>query len=93
MTPHKLNGGRVALDVDLSISTFDQSEKSGADTVPKSDKSAFTAQGLVLADGKLSYLGSIDRRDESKGLGVFSFSQTKNSDVLTIWGRVREVKN
>ncbi|MBQ8364116.1 MAG: hypothetical protein IJX36_09350 [Thermoguttaceae bacterium] len=93
LTPHKLSAGRVALDVDLSISTFDQSEKSGVETIPKSDKTELIAQGLVLTDGKLSYLGSIDRRDESKGLGVFSFSQTRNSDVLTVWGRVREVKN
>lgn len=31
--------------------------------------------------------------DESKGLGLFSFSRTRNSDVVTIWARVREVKN
>lgn len=93
LTPHKLGEGRVALDVELSISTFDQSEKSGADVVPKSDKSELKTEGLVLADGKLSYLGSIDRRDESKGLGLFSFSRTRNSDVVTIWARVREVKN
>ncbi len=96
LTPHKLEGGLVALDVDLSISTFDQSDGGkGSDsaTIPKSDKASLESKGLILRDGRTSYVGSIDRRDESKGLGLFSFSRTRNSDVLTIWVRVREVKN
>lgn len=92
LTPRKVDGGLVALDVNLSISTFDQSGGDASDAIPKSDKASVETKGLVVRDSKLNYLGSIDRRDESGGLGLFSFSRTRNSDVLTIWARVREVK-
>ena len=94
LTPRKLDNGLIALDLDLSISTFDQSETGGdSSVVPKSDKSSLVTKGLVVRDGRLNYVGSIDRRDESKGLGLFTLSRTRNADVVTIWARVREVKN
>ncbi len=93
LTPRKLDGGLIALDVNLSISTFDQSGGDASDAIPKSDKASIETKGLIVRDSKLNYLGSIDRRDESGGLGLFSFNRTRNSDVLTIWARIREVKN
>lgn len=94
LRPRKMGGECVALDVDLSISTFDQSTTgSDSSAIPRSDKASIVTKGLIVRDSKMNYIGSIDRRDESKGLGLFSVSRTRNSDVLTIWARIREVKN
>jgi hypothetical protein len=86
----KISEERYSVDLDLSISSFDKKDKS---TVPAKTNSVLQSPGLLLKDGGICYAGSLKNRDSSKVFGLFSIGGFSSSDILTIWLRVREVKD
>ena len=78
------------VDVDLSVSIFDKTDKS---TIPATDKSELKAEGLLVQDSQVYYVGSLRRDNRSNKGGLFSFDGNKSHDMITIWLRVRELKN
>ena len=91
-----LSLGRVstdnyAVDFDLEVSTFEASAKN-SDNVPAADKSQLTLPGLLVQDSKIYYVGSLRRKDSRKGFSLFGIDTGRANDVLTVWFRVRELK-
>ena len=91
-----LSLGRVspdnyAVDFDLEVSTFEASAKN-SDNVPAADKSQLTLPGLLVQDSKVYYVGSLRRKDSRKGFSLFGLDTGRSNDVLTVWFRVRELK-
>jgi hypothetical protein len=78
------------VDVDLSVSIFDKADKS---TIPATDKSELKAEGLLIQDSQVYYVGSLRRDNRSNKGGLFSFDGNKSHDMITIWLRIRELKN
>lgn len=78
-----------AVDVDLSVSVFDKTDKSN---VPAMDKSQLKAEGLLVQDSKVYYIGSLRRDSRSDKGGLFGYDFNKSLDMITIWIRVRELK-
>ncbi len=90
MTLHRVSDASYAVDMDLSISVFDKSDKS---SIPATDKSALKTQGLLVRDSRVYYVGSLRRDLRSDKDGLFSLDLNKSHDMITIWLRVRELKN
>jgi type II secretory pathway component GspD/PulD (secretin) len=78
------------IDMNLSISMFDKSDKS---EIPATDKSELKAEGLLVRDSQVYYVGSLRRDIRTEKTGLFSFDNNKSYDMLTIWLRVRELKS
>jgi hypothetical protein len=78
------------VDVDLSVSVFDKADKA---IIPAMDKSELKAEGLLIQDSQVYYVGSLRRDNRSNKGGLFSFDGSKSHDMITIWLRVRELKN
>jgi hypothetical protein len=87
---NRVSDKSYTVDVDLSISIFDKTDKS---TIPATDKSELKAEGLLIQDSQVYYVGSLRRDNRSNKGGLFSFDGNKSHDMITIWLRVRELKN
>ncbi len=79
-----------AVDMDLSVSMFDKSDTKS--TIPPSDKSSYKVEGLRVEDSRVYYVGSLRSDIRNEKAGLFSFDSAKRHDMLTIWLRVRELK-
>ncbi len=90
MLLNRVSEKSYAVDVDLSVSIFDKSDKS---EVPAMDKSSLQSEGMLVQDSKVYYVGSLKRVESGKKAGLFSFDGNKSADTITIWLRVRELKN
>jgi Flp pilus assembly secretin CpaC len=88
---NRVSDERYSLDLSLSVSTFDRSEKNDTG-IPIKNKSVLKSPGLLVRDGGVVYAGSLKRKDGNKVFGLFSIDGLRSSDVLTIWVRVREVR-
>ncbi|MDR2406892.1 MAG: hypothetical protein LBE13_02095 [Bacteroidales bacterium] len=86
---NRVRDGLYSVDFDLSISVFDKSDKS---SVPASDKSQLVSDGLLVCDSQVYYVGSLKRDNMSRKAGLFSYTDSRSNDILTIWLRVRELK-
>jgi hypothetical protein len=91
MLLNRVSNDFYSVDFDFSVSTFDQSDKSSV--VPSSDKSSLVSKGLLLQDSSVYYIGSLKRDVLGNKNGLFSLSVNKSSDMLTVWVRVRELRN
>ncbi|MDR2641583.1 MAG: hypothetical protein LBC74_02190 [Planctomycetaceae bacterium] len=80
-----------SLEFDLSISVFGETEKNSS-LVPKTSKSVLSHPGMLVSDGSVFYAGSLHRKDNVFGSGLFSFRRDHSDDLLTVWVRVRELK-
>jgi hypothetical protein len=89
MTLNRVSDKSYAVDMDLSISVFDKNDKSD---IPSTDKSSLKAEGLLVQDSRVYYVGSLRRDSRSDKGGLFSFDFNKSHDMITIWIRVRELK-
>lgn len=89
MQLNRVSEKSYAVDMDLSISVFDKNDKSD---IPATDKSSLKAEGLLVQDSKVYYVGSLRRDSRSDKGGLFSFDFNKSHDMITIWIRVRELK-
>ncbi len=90
MTLRRASDLSYAIDMNLSISVFDKSDKSN---VPATDKSELKAEGLLVRDSQVYYVGSLRRDNVSHKGGLFLYNFDKSHDMITIWLRVRELKN
>ena len=72
--------------MNLSISVFDKSD------IPATDKSELKAEGLLVRDSQVYYVGSLRRDSRNDKAGLFSYDFGKSHDMITIWLRVREVR-
>ena len=77
------------VDMDLTISVFDKTDKS---EVPGLKKSNVNALGILAQDGKVCFVTSLKTASKTSGLGLLSLDHGDTSDRLTIWLRVRELK-
>jgi hypothetical protein len=87
---NRVSDKSYTVDVDLSVSIFDKTDKA---TIPATDKSELKAEGLLIQDSQVYYVGSLRRDNRSNKGGLFSFDGNKSHDMITIWLRVRELKN
>jgi type II secretory pathway component GspD/PulD (secretin) len=78
-----------SVDIDLSVSSFDKADKS---SVPSVEKSSLKADGLLVQDSQVYYIGSLRRDYRGDKGGLFSYNFSKSHDMITIWLRVRELK-
>jgi hypothetical protein len=88
MLLNRVSDKSYAVDMDLSVSIFDKADKS---SIPATDKSELKADGLLIQDSKVYYIGSLRRDNRSNKGGLFSFDGGKSFDMITIWLRVREL--
>ncbi|MDR2344682.1 MAG: hypothetical protein LBE18_01310 [Planctomycetaceae bacterium] len=88
---NRVSNDFYSVDFDFSVSTFDKSDITS--TVPASDKSSLVSKGLLLQDSSVYYVGSLKRDVLGNKNGFFSFSVNKSHDMLTVWVRVRELRN
>jgi len=86
----RISDQNYMLDVKLSVSIFDTTDKSG---IPALNKSVLSSPGLLVQDGRVYYVGSLRKRETKRVLHLFGIDTGKETDLLTIWVRVREVKN
>lgn len=90
MLLNRVSDKSYAIDMDLSISVFDKSDSTSI--VPAVDKSQLTAEGLLVQDSMVYYIGSLRRDSRTDRGGLFSVDFNKSHDMITIWLRVRELK-
>jgi hypothetical protein len=88
---NRVSEERYSIDLSLTVSTFDKSERNSTG-IPAKSRSVLKSPGLLVQDGGVVYAGSLKRKDASKVFGLFSIDGQRLSDVLTIWVRVREVR-
>ena len=90
MQLNRVSDKSYAVDIDLSISVFDKSDKS---TVPAQDKSSIETKGLRIRDSQVYYIGCLERDVRQDRGGLFSFDFNKSRELITIWLRVRELRD
>jgi hypothetical protein len=90
MSLNRVSDKSYAVDVDLSVSTFDKNDKS---MIPALEKSSIKSEGLLIEDNKVYYIGSLRRDYRGDKGGLFSYNFTKSHDMITIWLRVRELQS
>ena len=89
MSLNRVSEKSYSVDVDLSVSTFDKSDKS---LIPALEKSSIKADGLLIQDSQVYYIGSLRRDYRGDKGGIFTYNYSKSHDMITIWLRVRELK-
>ena len=87
----RVSADNYAVDFDLQVSTFEAAAKNSND-IPAADKSQLTLPGLLVNDSKIYYVGSLRRKDSRRGFSLFGLDAGKSNDLLTVWFRVRELK-
>jgi hypothetical protein len=88
MSLNRVSDKSYSVDIDLSVSTFDKSDKT---TIPAVERSSIQTDGLLVRDSQVYYIGSL-RRDFRGDRGeLFSYNFSKSHDMITIWIRVREL--
>ena len=90
MQLNRVSDKSYAVDIDLSISVFDKSDKSD---IPAQDKSSIQTKGLRVRDSQVYYIGCLERDVRQDRGGLFSLDLNKSRDMTTIWLRVRELKD
>lgn len=88
MRLNRVSDASYAVDMNLSISMFDKNDKAD---IPATDKSSLKAEGLLVKDSQVYYVGSLRRDVRSDKGGLFSSHFNKSHDMITIWLRVREL--
>ena len=91
LTLGRVSPDNYAVDFDLQVSTFDVAPKN-SDAIPAADKSQLTLPGLLVQDSKVYYVGSLRRKDSRRGFSLIGVDSGKSNDLLTVWFRVRELK-
>ena len=87
LTPARVAENLIAVDVNLSVSKFEDS----AEEIPANAKSSIRSPGVLVADGRVSFLGALQTKQETKGLKIFGGSVSKTDEIVTIWLKIREV--
>jgi hypothetical protein len=87
---NRVSDERYSLDMELEVSMFDKSDTASA--IPAKGTSILKSPGMLIRDGGVVYAGSLKRRDAGKYFGLFSFDNSRGSDLLTIWVRCREIR-
>jgi hypothetical protein len=90
MQLNRVSDKSYAVDIDLSISVFDKADKS---SVPSQDKSSLQTKGIRVRDSQVYYIGCLERDLRHDKGGLFSFDFNKSKDLITVWLRVRELKD
>lgn len=90
MCLNRVSDSCYAIDMNLSVSVFDKNDKS---SIPATEKSELKAEGLLVRDSQVYYVGSLRRDNISNKGGLFLYNFDKSHDMITIWLRVRELKN
>jgi len=91
LTLGRVSADNYAVDFDLQVSTFEAAAKNSTD-IPAADKSQLVLPGLLVNDSKIYYVGSLRRKDSRRGFSLFGLDTGKSNDLLTVWFRVRELK-
>ncbi|MDR0522277.1 MAG: hypothetical protein LBH00_10555 [Planctomycetaceae bacterium] len=86
----RISAEKYSLDMELEVSNFDKGDKESA--IPAKYSSVLKSPGMLVKDGGVVYAGSLKRSDNSKVFGIFSLDLTRQSDLLTIWVRCREIQ-
>jgi hypothetical protein len=89
MLLNRVSDKSYMVDMDLSVSIFDKADTA---TIPATDRSELKADGLLVQDSQVYYVGSLRRDNRTQKGGFFSFNSQKSHDMITIWLRVRELK-
>ena len=87
LTPSRVAENLISVDVELSVSKFDDSNED----IPANKKSLIQSPGVLVTDGKIFFLGSLETNEETKGLKIFGVSGSKTGEIVTIWLKIREV--
>lgn len=89
LRPTRVSSDVVSLDVDLSVSDFD--ENSGTSGIPATSKSSITAPGVLVSDGGVYFLGSLQLQNLSRTFGIVSMKGENSDEILTVWVKLREI--
>ncbi len=88
LTPSKLDTNLISLDVSLSVSKFDSASLT---EVPINEKSAIETPGVLVTDGGMFFLGSLQMSEKSSGINWFGYNKTDSDEIITVWVKIREV--
>jgi hypothetical protein len=77
MLLNRVSDKSYTVDMDLSVSIFDKADKA---TIPATDRSELKAEGLLVQDSQVYYVGSL-RRDNRTQKGGFFCSIPKNRTI------------
>ncbi|MBP3695247.1 MAG: hypothetical protein J6J31_12535 [Thermoguttaceae bacterium] len=88
LTPSRIGDSLISLDVDLSVSKFDSDSLSD---VPKNDKSSIVSPGVLVTDGGVYFLGSLQMQEQSRGSNFFGVNSVDSDELITVWVKIREV--
>jgi len=89
MSLNRISERSYSVNIDLSVSTFDRNDDS---VIPAQERSTLRAEGLLVEDSKVYYIGSLRRDYRGDRGGIFSFNSSRSHDMITIWLRVRELQ-
>ncbi|MBR0191853.1 MAG: hypothetical protein IJQ31_07300 [Thermoguttaceae bacterium] len=87
LTPARIGEDLISVDVNLSVSKFEDS----SEEIPANSKSSIKSPGVLVTDGRVSFLGALQSKQNSKGLKFFGGSAAKSDEIVTIWLKIREV--
>jgi hypothetical protein len=90
MQLNRVSERSYAVDIDLSISLFDKADKS---MIPAQDRSSIQTRGVRVRDSQVYYIGCLERDLRHDKGGVFSINFDKSRELITVWLRVRELKD
>ncbi|MDO4628511.1 MAG: hypothetical protein Q4C70_04965 [Planctomycetia bacterium] len=88
LCPARVSSDVISVDVNLSVSRFD--EGSGSE-VPKNSKSSIISPGVLVTDGSVYFLGSLDVSEKSRAFRLFGVTDSIIDEVVTIWLKIREL--
>lgn len=88
LRPARVDSHLISLDVNLSVSKFDD----GSITeIPANEKSSIVSPGVLVTDGDIYFLGSLQMSEKSKGSGLVGVNFKDSDEIITVWVRIREV--
>jgi hypothetical protein len=90
MSLNRVSDTSYSVDIDLSVSTFDENDTA---VIPAVKRSTIKTDGLLVQDSKIYYIGSLRRDYRSDKSRIFSYNFSKSHDMITIWLRVRELQS
>ncbi|MDO4628578.1 MAG: hypothetical protein Q4C70_05300 [Planctomycetia bacterium] len=90
LTPFRLTSDLISLDVEMVVSQFSESDSKYSD-IPETSKSSIISPGVILADGSVYFLGSLQQQKKERGFSFFGVTDSKSDEIITVWVKIREI--
>lgn len=88
LTPSRVDSDLIALDVNLSVSKFNSDSVSD---VPANDKSEIVSPGVLVTDGGIYFLGSLQMTEKKKSGIILGVNDYQADEIVTVWVKIREL--